>query len=89
MQLKQAFNDSKIEGTQATLVDLFDKEAGFKVSNTDDVEVVTNYLRAFRWVQAQLRGPGGLPIGVRLLCGAHRLLLSLRVGGCYPSHLCT
>jgi len=32
-----------IEGTQATLTDLFDKEAGFTVSNTDDVEEVTNY----------------------------------------------
>jgi hypothetical protein len=26
------------------------------------VEEVTNYLRAFRWVQAQLRDPKGLPI---------------------------
>jgi Fic family protein len=72
---KEALLTSQIEGTQATLTDLFDEEAGFKVSNTDDVEEVTNYLRAFRWVQAQLRDPKGLPISVRLLCDAHRRLL--------------
>ena len=56
---KEALLTSQIEGTQATLTDLFDEEAGFKVRNTDDVEEVTNYLRAFRWVQAQLRDPKG------------------------------
>ncbi len=39
---------SQIKSSPATLTDLFDEEAGFKVSNTDDVEEVTNYLRAFR-----------------------------------------
>ena len=72
---KEALLTSQIEGTQATLTDLFDDEAGFAVSNTDDVEEVTNYLRAFRLVQDNLRDPGGLPISVRLLCDAHRLLL--------------
>jgi Fic family protein len=72
---KEALLTSQIEGTQATLIDLFDEEAGFKVSNTDDVEEVTNYLQSFRWVQEQLRDPQGLPISVRLLCEAHRLLL--------------
>jgi Fic family protein len=72
---KEALLTSQIEGTQATLTDLFDDEAGFKVSNTGDVEEVTNYLRAFRWVQEQLRDPNGLPISIRLLCQAHRLLL--------------
>jgi Fic family protein len=72
---KEALLTSQIEGTQATLTDLFDEEAGFKVSNTDDVKEVTNYLRAFRWVQEQLRDPKGLPISVRLMCDAHRLLL--------------
>lgn len=72
---KEALLTSQIEGTQATLTDLFDDEAGFKVSNTDDVAEVSNYLRAFRLVQEQLRSPTGLPISVRLLCDAHRLLL--------------
>ena len=72
---KEALLTSQIEGTQATLADLFDEEAGFAVSNSDDVEEVTNYLRAFRLVQAQLRDPAGLPLSVRLLSDAHRLLL--------------
>ncbi|ODV03124.1 MAG: cell filamentation protein Fic [Rubrivivax sp. SCN 70-15] len=72
---KEALFTSQIEGTQATLTDLFDEEAGLKVRNTDDVEEVTTYLRAFRWVQGQQRDPQGLPISVRLLCEAHRLLL--------------
>jgi Fic family protein len=54
---------------------LFDEEAGFAPSNTDDVEEVSNYLRAFRLVQAELRDTAGLPLSVRLLCNAHRLLL--------------
>lgn len=73
---KEALLTAQIEGTQATLTDLFDEEAGFKISNTDDVEEVTNYLRAFRLVREQLRDPKGLPISMRLLCDAHRLLLS-------------
>jgi len=72
---KEALLTSQIEGTQATLIDLFDDEAGLTVSNTDDVEEVTNYLRAHQLVQDQLRDPAGLPISVRLLCDAHRLLL--------------
>ena len=72
---KEALLTSQIEGTQATLADLFDDEAGFAVSNADDVEEVTNYLRAFRLVQSNLRDPAGLPVSVRLLCDAHRLLL--------------
>ena len=85
---KEALLTSQIEGTQATLTDLLDEEAGFKVSNTDDVEEVTNYLRAFRWVQEQLRDPQGLPISVRLLCEAHRLLLDgARGAGKQPGEL--
>lgn len=85
---KEALLTSQIEGTQATLTDLFDQEAGFKVSNTDDVEEVTNYLRAFRWTQEQLRDPEGLPICVRLLCEAHRRLLDgARGAGKQPGEL--
>lgn len=72
---KEALLTSQIEGTQATLTDLFDEEAGLKINNTDDVAEVTNYLRAFRLVQEQVRDPNGLPISIRLLCEAHRLLL--------------
>ena len=85
---KEALLTSQIEGTQASLTDLFDDEAGIKVSNADDVEEVSNYLRAFRWVQAQLRDPKGLPISVRLMCDAHRLLLNgVRGAGKQPGEL--
>ncbi len=85
---KEALLTSQIEGTQATLTDLFDEEAGFKISNTDDVEEVTNYLRAFRLVQDNLRDPSGLPISVRLLCDAHCLLLDgVRGAGKQPGEL--
>lgn len=85
---KEALLTSQIEGTQATLTDLFDNEAGFTISNTDDVEEVTNYLRAFRIVQDNLRDPKGLPISTRLLCEAHRLLLSgARGAGKQPGEL--
>ncbi len=85
---KEALLTSQIEGTQASLTDLFDQEAGFSVSNTDDVEEVANYLRAFRLVQDNLRDSGGLPISVRLLCDAHRLLLDgARGAGKQPGEL--
>ena len=85
---KEALLTSQIEGTQATLTDLFDEEAGFAVSNRDDVEEVTNYLRAFRLVQDNLRATDGLPISVRLLCKAHQLLLNgARGSGKQPGEL--
>ena len=85
---KEALLTSQIEGTQATLTDLFDEEAGFAVSNIDDVEEVTNYLRAFRLVQDNLRAADGLPISVRLLCNAHHLLLNgARGAGKQPGEL--
>lgn len=85
---KEALLTSQIEGTQATLTDLFDDEAGLAVGNSDDVEEVTNYLRAFRLVQNNLRDPAGLPLSVRLLCDAHRLLLDgVRGTGKQPGEL--
>jgi len=85
---KEALLTSQIEGTQATLIDLFDDEAGLTVANTDDVEEVSNYLRAFRLVRDNLRSPKGLPISTRLLCDAHRLLLAgARGAGKQPGEL--
>lgn len=85
---KEALLTSQIEGTQASLADLFDEEAGIKIGNIDDVAEVTNYLRAFRLVQEQLRDPNGLSIGVRLLRDAHRLLLDgARGAGKQPGEL--
>ena len=85
---KEALLTSQIEGTQATLTDLFDEEAGFAVDNTDDVAEVSNYLRAFRLARHHLHDPAGLPISVRLLCDAHRVLLDgVRGAGKQPGEL--
>ena len=85
---KEALLTSQIEGIQATLTDLFDDQAGQVLANTADVEEVTNYLRAFRLVRDNLRSPAGLPISVRLLCDAHRLLLDgVRGAGKQPGEL--
>lgn len=78
---KEALLTSQIEGTQASLTDLFDSEAGGVVRNADDVEEVTNYLRAFRLVQENLRSPDGLPVSLRLICDAHCLLMDGVRGG--------
>ncbi len=85
---KEALLTSQIEGTQASLADLFDDEAGIAVLNTDDVEEVTNYIRSYRFVQSNLRAPNGLPISVRLLSEAHQLLLDgVRGAGKQPGQL--
>ena len=85
---REALLSSQIEGTQATLTDLFDDEAGLAVANTDDVEEVSNYLRAFRLVRDNLQSPQGLPLSVRLLCDAHQLLLDgVRGAGKQPGEL--
>lgn len=73
---KEALLTSQLEGTQATLTDIFDEEAGLAVTNTEDVEEVTNYLQAYRFVHDELNSPSGLPVCVRLLKQAHQVLLS-------------
>lgn len=72
---REALLTSQIEGTQASLADLFDVEAGFTLDNPDDVEEITNYQKAFKLVRDELQSPRGLPISIRLLCDAHRVLL--------------
>ena len=73
---KEALLTSQIEGTQATITDLFHNEAGLQVQNTDDVEEIVNYIAAYRLVRKNLADPKGLPISIRLLCKAHQLLLN-------------
>jgi Fic family protein len=74
--------------SQAALTDLLDDEAGQVLANTADVEEVTHYLCAVRLVRDNLRIAAGLPISVRLLCDAHRLLLDgARDAGKQPDKL--
>ncbi|WP_257014342.1 Fic/DOC family N-terminal domain-containing protein [Serratia fonticola] len=61
---REASLTSQLEGTQATLTDVFDEEAGLAVTNVNDVEEVTRYLQAFKFVREQILSPTGLPVSV-------------------------
>lgn len=51
---REALLTSQLEGTQATLTDVFDEEAGLAVTNVNDVEEVIRYLQAFKFVREQM-----------------------------------
>lgn len=70
--LREALSSSRIEGTQASLADVFEAEASEEPPNAD-VEEVLNYIDALEWSLTQL---GQLPLGVRLIREMHRRLLS-------------
>jgi Fic family protein len=78
---KEAVLSSQIEGTQASLVDLFNFEAAENVAPSADVEEVCNYLEAVAYARGQLASPRGLPISVRLLTETHRRLMRGVRGG--------
>ncbi|MGC3999963.1 MAG: Fic family protein [Anaeromyxobacter sp.] len=78
---KEAVLSSQIEGTQASLVDLFSFEAEGGPPPTSDLEEVSNYLEALAFARAQLASPRGLPLSVRLLSEAHRRLMRGVRGG--------
>ncbi len=66
---------SQIEGTQATLPDVVTYEATNHSERPDDVEEVCNYVDALAHARRQLADPHGLPLSVRLLRDAHRILM--------------
>jgi len=72
---KEAVISSQIEGTQATLQDVLAYEATGASDRPADVEEVCNYVEALRYARSQIARPRGLPLSVRLLCGAHKRLL--------------
>jgi Fic family protein len=74
---KEAVISSQVEGTQATLVDLFNYEADARLSKADalDVKDICNHLEALNYARKQLGSQTGLPISIRLLNEAHRRLL--------------
>lgn len=78
---KEAVISSQIEGTQATLVDLLNFEAGAEPEpqNATEVQEVCNYLDALAYARKQLARKDGLPLSVRLLNEAHlRLMKGVR-----------
>lgn len=70
--LREALSSARIEGTQASLADVFEVQASGEAPNAD-VEEVLNYIDALEWGLGQL---GKLPLGVRLIRDMHRRLLS-------------
>ena len=72
---KEAVITSQIEGTQATLPDVVTYEATNHSERPDDVEEVCNYVDALAHARRQLADPHGLPLSVRLLRDAHRILM--------------
>lgn len=69
---KEAVLSSQIEGTQATLEDIFDYERGGVIENINDVEEVVNYVKALNYGIKRLKT---LPMGVRLIKEMHAILL--------------
>ncbi len=72
---KEAVISSQIEGTQATLRDVLTFEALQKTDRPDDVREVCNYLDALAYARREIARPKGLPLSIRLLCGAHKRLM--------------
>jgi Fic family protein len=70
--LREALSSARIEGTQASLTDVFEAEASGEPPNAD-VEEVLNYINALEWGLSQR---GRLPLGVRLIREMHRRLLA-------------
>jgi Fic family protein len=69
---KEALLSSQIEGTQASLEDLFEFESGERLDNVNDVTDVVNYIKALNHGIERL---ADLPMSLRLIKEIHALLL--------------
>lgn len=69
---REAVSSTRIEGTQASLSDIFDAEADGRPASRE-IEEVVNYIRAMERGIDQLPE---LPLSVRLLCEMHSVILA-------------
>jgi Fic family protein len=69
---REALASNRIEGTQASLSDVFDVEADAR-DDGDQLTEVTNYIDAFEFGRDLLQR---LPLSTRFLCEIHRVLLT-------------
>lgn len=69
---KEALLSSQIEGTQASLDDLFAYESGDKLENLNDVTEVVNYVKAMNYGIERLQS---LPMSLRLIKEIHAILI--------------
>lgn len=73
---KEAVISSQIEGTQATLVDVLDFEAGnLEADERSDVDEVVNYVSAMDYGLGEVNNEKGLPLSLRLVKEIHKRLL--------------
>lgn len=75
---KEALLSSQIEGTQASLEDIFEYESGDKPENINDVAEVINYIRALNYGMDRLKT---LPMSLRLIKEIHGVLMHGTRGG--------
>lgn len=80
---REALASSRIEGTQASLSDVFDAQA--RKTSAGPVREVTNYIDALEYGLARLET---LPVSTRLLCEVHgKLLANVRGQERHPGEL--
>lgn len=70
---KEALLSSQIEGTQASLEDIFEFENGMAMENVNDIEEVVNYIKALNYGIERLKT---LPMSLRLIKELHEILLN-------------
>lgn len=78
---KEALLSSQIEGTQASLEDLFEFESGKQPENINDVAEVVNYVKALNYGMERLRE---FPMSLRLIKEIHEVLMEGVRGGEKP-----
>jgi len=69
---KEAALSSQIEGTQATLIDVFKAEAKIFDEKSSDVDEITNYIEAMNFGIERIKT---LPLSLRLIRGIHEKIL--------------
>ncbi len=70
---KEASSSSKIEGTKTEIDELFIPEEDIPLELRDDRNEVLNYIDALNWSVKEL---DKIPLSMRLIKGAHKILLS-------------
>ena len=74
---KEAEQSSRIEGTQTTLEEVYLDAADLEVEDKiNDQQEVRNYINAMNQSIATMLAPNQPPLSLRLMCEAHRALLS-------------
>jgi len=77
LQRQEAVLSSRIEGTQASLSDLYAYEGGRQIAAqalADDVQEIHNYVLALEYGLEQVRA--GMPVSLRLIRELHEILMS-------------